>query len=66
VAIQLQRFGFAKDAITHLERAHTIRPTSSEVLTRLVTLYDMTGRPDEAETARRSLSGLKTFADAKP
>ena len=66
VAIQLQRFGFAKDAIAHLERAHAIKPTSSEVLTKLVTLYDMTGRPDDAETARRSLAGLKTFADAKP
>ena len=66
VAIQLQRFGFAKDAIAHLERAHAIKPTSSEVLTKLVALYDMTGRPDDAETARRSLAGLKTFADAKP
>ena len=66
MAMQLQRFGYAKDAIKHLEQAHAIQPTSSDVLTRLVALYDSTGRPDDAETARRSLEGLKTFANAKP
>jgi tetratricopeptide (TPR) repeat protein len=66
VAIQLQRFGFAKDAIKHFESARQIQPTSYLVLTRLVALYDMTGRPGDAESARQSLAGLKTFADAKP
>jgi Flp pilus assembly protein TadD len=66
MAMQLQRFGYVKDAIKHLERAHAIQPNSSDVLTRLVALYDSAGRSDDAETARRSLAGMKTFADAKP
>jgi Flp pilus assembly protein TadD len=66
IAIQLQRFGHEKEAIKHLERARQIEPTSADVLTRLVTLYDAIGRPGDAEDARRSLAGLKTFADANP
>ena len=66
MAIQLQRFGYAKDAIKHLERAHAMQPNSTDVLARLVDLYESAGRPDDAETARRSLVGLKTFAGAKP
>jgi len=63
LAAQLQMRGYGKDAIMHLEKAQAIRPNSVEVLTKLVALYDMTGRPTDAESARRSLVALKTFAD---
>jgi Flp pilus assembly protein TadD len=66
IAVQLLRFGHGKEAIKHLERARQIEPTSAEVLTRLVTLYESMGRPEDAEGARRSLAGLKSFADANP
>jgi Flp pilus assembly protein TadD len=66
LAIQLQRFGHAKDAIKHLEQASAIHAPSAEVLTRLIALYDMTGRSVDAEAARRSLVGVKAFADAQP
>ena len=64
IAAQLQSRGYAKDATAHLEKAHALRPNSVDVLTKLVALYDLTGRPTDAETARRSLVALKTFADA--
>jgi len=64
IAAQLQSRGYAKDAIQHLEKAQALRPNSVDVITKLVALYDMTGRPTDAETARRSLVALKTFADA--
>lgn len=64
MAAQLQARGYAKDAIKHLEKAQALRPNSVDVLTRLVGLYEMTGRPTDAENARRSLVALKTFADA--
>jgi Flp pilus assembly protein TadD len=64
VAIQLQLHGYGKDAIKHLEKAQAIRPNSIDVLTRLVSLYRMTGRATDAENAQRSLVALKTFADA--
>jgi hypothetical protein len=34
-------------------------------LSKLVSLYEMTGRVSDAETARRSIVALRTFADAK-
>lgn len=64
IAAQMQQHGYAKDAIKHLEKAQAIKPNSSEVLSKLVALYEMTGRHTDAETARRSLVALKTFADA--
>ncbi len=65
MATQLQSKGYAKDAIKHLEQAQAVRPNSVEALTKLVALYELTGRPTDAENARRSLVALKTFADAK-
>lgn len=65
IAAQLQQRGYAKDAIKHLEKAQAIQPNSAEVLTKLVSLYEMTGRPTDAESARRAIVALKTFADAK-
>ena len=64
MAAQLQQRGYAKDAIMHLEKAQALRPNSVEVLNKLVALYEMTGRHTDAESARRSLVALKTFADA--
>lgn len=65
IAAQLQQRGYAKDAIKHLEKAHAMRPNSPDVLAKLVSLYEMTGRPTDAENARRTIVALKTFADAK-
>jgi Flp pilus assembly protein TadD len=64
LAAQLQSRGYAKDAIQHLEKAQAIRPNAVAVLTKLVALYEMTGRPTDAENTRRSIVALKTFADA--
>jgi len=64
IAAQFQAHGYAKDAITHLEKAQALHPNSADVLTKLVALYDLTGRATDAESARRSLVALKTFADA--
>jgi len=64
IATQLQQRGHAQDAIKHLEKAQALRPNSSEVLARLVSLYEMTGRSADAENARRAIVALKTFADA--
>src|SRR5215813_3024276 len=64
IAAQLQRHGYAKDAIKHLESAQALSPNSVDVLTKLVALYEITGRPTDAEAARRSLVALKTLADA--
>jgi Flp pilus assembly protein TadD len=64
IAAQLQQHGKAKDAIEHLEKAQAMRPNSVDVLSKLVGLYEMTGRHTDAETARRSFVALKTFADA--
>ena len=64
IAAQLQQHGRAKDAIKHLEYARSIQPNSTDVLNKLVSLYEMTGRVSDAETARRTLIALKTSADA--
>src|ERR1051325_4791071 len=64
IAAQLLQRGYAKDAITHLEAAHALQPNSPDVLNKLVSLYEMTGRHTDAKTARRSLVALKTFAEA--
>lgn len=64
VAGQLLAQGHAKVAIKHLEKAQALQPNSAEVLANLVHLYDMTGRHSDAETARRSIIALRTFAEA--
>jgi Tfp pilus assembly protein PilF len=64
VAAQLQQRGHAKDAIKHLESAQAMQPNSTDVLNKLVSLYEMTGRHSDAEMARRSLVALKTSAEA--
>ena len=64
IALQLQQQGYAKEAIKHLEKAQALRPNSIDVLSKLMNLYEMTGRISDAETVRRSLVALNTFADA--
>ncbi len=64
IAAQLLARGYAQDAIKHLEKAQAIHPNSTDVLSRLVSLYEMTGRHTDAETTRRSLVALKSFAEA--
>ena len=64
IAAQLQQHGRAKEAIKHLEYAQSMRPNSTDVLNKLVSLYEMTGRLSDAETARRTLIALKTSAEA--
>jgi len=64
IAAQLQQHGRAKEAIKHLEYAQSMKPNSTDVLNKLVSLYEMTGRLSDAETARRTLIALKTSADA--
>jgi Flp pilus assembly protein TadD len=65
IAAQLSTQGRAKDAIKHLEIAKELQPESVDVLAKLVSLYELTGRVSDAEATRRSIVALKTFADAK-
>jgi len=65
IASQLLAHGYAKDAIKHLEIAQKMQPNSTEVLAKLVQLYQTTGRVSDAETARRSIIALQTSADVK-
>jgi len=64
IAAQLQQHGRAKEAIKHLEVARSMQPNSTDVLNKLVSLYEMTGRVSDAETTRRTLIALKTSAEA--
>lgn len=64
IAAQLQQRGQAKEAIKHLELAQAMKPNSTDVLNKLVGLYEMTGRQSDAETARRTIIALKTSAEA--
>ena len=64
MAVQLSRRGYAKEAIKHLEKAQSLQPNSVDVLAKLVNLYELTGRRQDAETARRSIVALRTSAEA--
>ena len=65
MAAQLLRQGLGQEAIKHLEVAYALRPDSIEILTRLTGLYNMTGRVEEAATARKTLLTLQTSAAAQ-
>lgn len=62
---QLLSQGMAQEAIKHLEVAHTMRPDSIDVLTRLAGLYNMTGRVSDYAVARKTLLALQTSAAAQ-
>ena len=64
IATRLQRIGYDKEALRHLERARELKPTSMDVLARLVTLYERTGKTEEAAEANKTLITLRTTADA--
>jgi Flp pilus assembly protein TadD len=64
IASQLMAQGQAKEAIKHLEKAQALQPNSTDVLAKLVSLYELTGRISDAEEARRSIVALRTFAEA--
>lgn len=63
VATRLERQGYPKDAIKHLEKARELRPNSTGVLSRLATLYESVGEKEEAEIARNTLRSLQTVAN---
>ena len=65
MAAQLLSQGMGQEAIKHLEVAHALRPNSTEVLTRLAGLYNMTGRVSDAAIARKQLLALQTSAEAQ-
>ena len=66
IATRLQRRGYYKDAIKHLEKAREIQ-TTLDILARLAVMYDYTGRGEAALEARKSLLALQaqTYAPAK-
>lgn len=65
IAGRLQRQGYDKDAIKHLERARAIQPTNLDILHRLGVLYARTGKPERAEEARQSIVALQSLARAR-
>jgi Flp pilus assembly protein TadD len=66
VAVRLERQGATDQAIKQLEKALALQPNSNEVLGRLATLYDRSGRPEEAQKVRNALATQPVVADAGP
>lgn len=64
IATRLQRIGYDKEALKHLERARELQPASMDVLARLVTLYERSGKTEEAAEANKTLITLRTTAEA--
>src|SRR5258705_9202183 len=64
IATRLQRIGYDKEAIKHLELARALRPNTQEILARLIELYGRTGKTEKAEEARSSLVTLRQVASA--
>ena len=62
VAARLQLQGMYTAAIKHLEQARALRPKSTDILERLVALYDRTGRSNDALEARNSITTLRAVA----
>jgi Tfp pilus assembly protein PilF len=61
-ATLLEAAGRDLDAIKHYEAARKIDPASTDILRRLVNLYNRTGQRDKAEAAERALDRPKTKA----
>jgi len=66
VAVRLESQGATDKAIKELEKALALQPNSNEVLGRLATLYDRSGRLEEAQRVRKSLATQPVVADAGP
>jgi tetratricopeptide (TPR) repeat protein len=64
LANRLQARGYDSQAIKHLELARAIRPTSREILVRLISLYKRTGKTEQAAEATSSFVSLSTTAAA--
>jgi hypothetical protein len=56
----LEAAGRDRDAIKHYEAARRIDPASTDVLRRLINLYNRTGQRDKAEAAERALDQPKS------
>jgi len=64
LANRLQALGYDNQAIKHLELARSIRPTSKEILVRLISLYKRTGKTEQATEATNTFVSLSTMAAA--
>jgi Flp pilus assembly protein TadD len=64
IAERLRYQGDNKEAIKQLEKARTISPNSPEVLGKLLNLYLVTERTEQADEARRSLIAAQALATA--
>jgi Flp pilus assembly protein TadD len=64
LANRLQARGYDSQAIRLLELARAIRPTSREILVRLISLYKRTGKTEQAAEATNSFVSLSTMAAA--
>lgn len=60
----LEAAGRDRDAIKHYEAARKLDPSSTDVLRRLITLYNRTGQRDKAETVERSMDKPKSKASS--
>jgi Flp pilus assembly protein TadD len=66
VAERLRYQGDNEEAIKHLEKARIIAPNSPEVLGRLLNLYLVSERTQQADETRRSLIAAQALATATP
>lgn len=66
MAARLESQGSTDKAIKHLEKALALQPNSSEVRGRLATLYDRSGKPEEAQKIRSLPTTQTVVADAGP
>lgn len=64
IAARLQKEGSMKEAIKHLEKARALKPNSPDVLARLVMLYGLSDKNEQADEARRSLIAAQMLANA--
>ncbi|MFN2511198.1 MAG: tetratricopeptide repeat protein [Pyrinomonadaceae bacterium] len=62
IATRLESLGHDEKAIKHLEKASTLEPKSTDVLTRLAALYESTGKQRQAQGVRSYLEALQTLA----
>ena len=66
MAARLESQGSTDKAIKHLEKALALQPNSSEVRGRLATLYDRSGKSEEAQKIRSLPATQTVVADAGP
>ena len=64
VAERLRYQGDNKEAARHLEKARNIAPNSAEVLSKLLNLYLVLDKTEQADETRRSLIAAQSLATA--